>query len=140
MHQSKGKSFRKTKKNFVRWTKWAFFFRRKLTTMQKIQIKVEQVSKQAFIEGWNKADPQIVNQIANLWYPKKKKTKRIFFTICLFNGTLLIVFSQPVNCKMFFWLYSNALTNHYYKYVIFCYKLLFLFKKSSKKQIWKKKR
>ena len=39
--------------------------------MQKIQIKVEQVSKQAFIEGWNKADPQIVNQIANLWYPKK---------------------------------------------------------------------
>ena len=45
-----------------------FFFsrRRLITTMQKIQIKVEQMSKQAFIEGWNKADPQIVNQIANL--------------------------------------------------------------------------
>ena len=80
-----------------------FFFRRRLTTMQKIQIKVEQMSKQAFIEGWNKADPQIVNQIANLWYPKK--ISNAFFTICLFNGTMLIVFSQPVSyiCKMFSW-------------------------------------
>lgn len=32
--------------------------------MKEIQLHVEQVSKQSFIEGWAKAEPSIVNQIS----------------------------------------------------------------------------
>merc|ERR1712062_165863 len=32
-------------------------------SMKEIQLHVEQVSKQSFIEGWAKAEPSIVNQI-----------------------------------------------------------------------------
>jgi len=36
----------------------------RVKTMKEIQLHVEQVSKQSFIEGWAKAEPSIVNQIS----------------------------------------------------------------------------